>query len=85
VELEPLIAVVDKDACTWCEKCSEACPYSVIEKARYGAKEIAAINAALCKGCGCCVPACPDGALDVKGYTNRQIRAMIDAMEVLNV
>ena len=81
VELEPLIAMVDQEACTWCDKCTEACPYPAIEKVTSGEKEIAEINAALCKGCGCCVPACPHGALQIKGYTDRQIRAMIDAME----
>jgi heterodisulfide reductase subunit A len=83
VELEPLIAMVDKEACTWCGKCVEACPYSAIEKINHGEKEIAEINAALCKGCGCCVPVCPEDALYIKGYTDQQIRAMIDAMEAL--
>jgi heterodisulfide reductase subunit A len=81
VELEPLIVSVDPVACTWCEKCLEACPYSAIEKIRSGDKEVAEINAALCKGCGCCVPICPEGAMQIKGYTDRQIKAMIDAME----
>ncbi len=83
VELEPLIAMVDKEACTWCDKCTEACPYPAIEKISHGGKEIAEINAALCKGCGCCVPVCPENALYIKGYTDQQIRAMIDAMEAL--
>jgi heterodisulfide reductase subunit A len=83
VELEPLIAMVYEDTCVWCDKCSEACPYSAIEKISYGEKEIAAINTAQCKGCGCCVPVCPENALTIKGYTDQQIRAMIDAMEVL--
>jgi heterodisulfide reductase subunit A len=85
VELEPLIAVVDKEACTWCDKCVDSCPYSAIEKASHAGKDIAEVSAALCKGCGCCVPACPQGALGVKGFTDQQIRSMIDAMEVRNV
>jgi len=84
VELEPLIAAVDPEACTWCDECVGSCPYSAIEKTRSGDKEIAGINAALCKGCGCCVPACPKDALGVKGYTDSQIRAMIDAMEAIH-
>ena len=83
VELEPLIAMVDKEACTWCDKCAEACPYFAIEKINHGEKEVAEINTALCKGCGCCVPICPEDALYIKGYTDQQIRAMIDAMEAL--
>ena len=83
VELEPLIAMVDEETCTWCGKCVEACPYSAIEKISFGEKEIAEINTAQCKGCGCCVPVCPENALAIKGYTDQQIRAMIDAMEVL--
>ncbi len=81
VELEPLIAMVDKETCTWCDKCTAACPYSAIEKVSHGEKEIAEIMPSLCKGCGCCVPACPVGALNIKGYTDLQIRSMIDAME----
>ena len=83
VELEPLIAMVYEDACVWCGKCSEVCPYSAIEKVSSGEKEIAAINTAQCKGCGCCVPVCPENALAIKGYTDEQVRAMINAMEVL--
>jgi len=84
VELEPLIAVVDTEACTWCDKCVETCPYTAIEKVSAGDKDVAEVSAALCKGCGCCVPACPEGALGVKGYTDQQIKAMIDAMEDRN-
>jgi len=84
VELEPLIAVVDQELCTWCDKCVESCPYLAIEKVGSGDKEVAEVSTVLCKGCGCCVPACPQGALGVRGYTDRQIRAMIDAMEVRN-
>jgi heterodisulfide reductase subunit A len=81
VQLEPLIAMVDKEACTWCDKCTEACPYSAVGKVSFGGKEIAEISAAVCKGCGCCVPVCPTNALQIKGYADSQIRAMIDAME----
>lgn len=81
VELEPLIAMVDKEACNWCDKCTEACPYSAVGKISFGEKEIAEISAAVCKGCGCCVPVCPENALQIKGYTDLQVRAMIDAME----
>jgi heterodisulfide reductase subunit A len=32
-ELDPLVATVDPDRCTWCGKCEPACPYGAIEKA----------------------------------------------------
>ncbi len=31
-ELDPLVATVDPDKCTWCGKCVNACPYGAIEK-----------------------------------------------------
>ncbi len=79
VELEPLIASVNPELCTWCAQCAKACPYAAIEQAQGEEKEVARVNRALCKGCGGCVPACPAGALDLQGYTDAQIRAMIDA------
>ena len=79
VELEPLIAAVNPELCTWCAQCAKACPYAAIEQAQGEEKEVARVNRALCKGCGGCVPACPAGALDLQGYTDAQIRAMIDA------
>jgi heterodisulfide reductase subunit A len=85
VELEPLIATVDPDQCTWCDECSAACPYEAIDRTPYGDKQVAVINGAICKGCGACTPACPVGAIDLRGSTDRQIKAMIEAMEVVHV
>lgn len=85
VELEPLIATVDPDTCTWCDECSAACPYEAIDRTPYGDKEVAVINQAICKGCGACAPVCPVGAIDLRGSTDRQIKAMIEAMEVAHV
>ncbi len=79
-ELDPLVATVDADACTWCGKCIDACPYSAIEKVEAGGREVAAISPTACKGCGGCVPVCPDDAIDLRGYTDAQIRAVIDSM-----
>ena len=85
-ELDPLVAVVDADACTWCGLCLEACPYDApreVEAAAAGdgaPKRGAFIDKTACKGCGGCVPACPKDAIDLEGYTDAQIRAMIDGM-----
>jgi heterodisulfide reductase subunit A len=79
-ELDPLVAAVDTDACTWCGKCLEACPYAAIEKVTVDGRTVAAISATTCKGCGGCVPVCPEDAIDLRGYTDAQIRAMIDSL-----
>ncbi|HEY89028.1 MAG TPA: CoB--CoM heterodisulfide reductase iron-sulfur subunit A family protein [Thermoflexia bacterium] len=79
VDLEPLIAQVDTDKCTWCGECLKACPYGAIEKTICGDKEVALVIASLCKGAGPCVPVCPHDALDIEGFRDEQIVAMIDA------
>jgi heterodisulfide reductase subunit A len=81
VDLEPLVARVDPDKCTWCDECLKACPYGAIERITVedGKKEIARVVKSLCKGEGACVPICPHGAIDIEGFTDQQITAMIDA------
>ena len=79
VDLEPLVAQVDNDICTWCDECLKACPYNAIEKMICGEKDVASVIASLCKGEGACVPVCPRDAIAVEGYRNDQILAMIDA------
>ncbi len=79
-ELDPLVATVSADACTWCDKCVDACPYGAIEKVAARGREVAVISASACKGCGGCVPVCPEDAIDLRGYTDAQIRAAIDSM-----
>ncbi|HHW44858.1 MAG TPA: CoB--CoM heterodisulfide reductase iron-sulfur subunit A family protein [Desulfotomaculum sp.] len=80
VELEPQMAFVQTDLCTWCGQCARACPYEAIEKGQDEGREVARVNEALCKGCGGCAPECPRGAINLKGYTSAQIMAMIDAL-----
>ncbi len=81
VDLEPLVARVDTDACTWCGKCLEACPYEAVEKVEApDGREVAEISPVLCKGEGACVPVCPAGAIGVEGYARREIESMIDAL-----
>jgi heterodisulfide reductase subunit A len=79
-ELDPLVATVDPDACTWCGKCLDACPYGAIEQLPLNGREVATISEAGCKGCGGCVPICPENAIDLRGYTDAQITAMIDGL-----
>lgn len=79
VDLEPLIAHVDTDKCTWCGECLKACPYNAIEKVICDDKEVATVIASLCKGAGPCVPVCPNDAIEIEGFRDNQIMAMIDA------
>ena len=79
-ELDPLVAMVDTDLCTWCGACLDACPYTAPAEAQVDGKAVALIDKTTCKGCGGCVPVCPVKAIDLEGYTNAQIRAMIDGM-----
>ena len=71
---------MDPDACTWCGKCVDACPYGAIEQLSLNGREVATISEAGCKGCGGCVPVCPENAIDLRGYTDAQITAMIDGL-----
>jgi heterodisulfide reductase subunit A len=79
VDLEPLVAQVDTERCTWCGECLKACPYSAIEKVICDDKEVAMVIPSLCKGAGPCVPVCPNDAIAIEGFRNDQIIAMIDA------
>jgi heterodisulfide reductase subunit A len=79
-ELDPLIAVVDVEACTWCGLCLEACPYEAPRQTEETGKTLAVIDKAACKGCGGCIPVCPKNAIDLQGYTDAQIRTMIDSL-----
>jgi len=79
-ELDPLVATVDTDACTWCGACETTCPYDAIAREAHDGKEIAVISRTSCKGCGGCVPVCPSDAIDLQGYTDAQIKSMIDGM-----
>jgi len=80
VDLEPLVARVEPDLCTWCGACEQACPYGAVQRITCDGKELAMINPVLCKGEGGCVPVCPYQAIDVEGYTNKQVESMIDAL-----
>jgi heterodisulfide reductase subunit A2 len=80
IDLEPLVARVDPDLCTWCGACEQACPFGAVQRISCDGKEIAMVNPILCKGEGACVPVCPQQAIDVEGYTNKQVESMIDAL-----
>lgn len=77
-ELDPLVAVVDEAACTWCGECRAVCPYEAITATSVDGREVATIDAAVCKGCGGCTSYCPNNAIDLLGATDAQMRALIE-------
>ena len=80
VDLEPLVAQVDPDRCTWCGACASACPYGAVEEVVEHGRPVAKISPILCKGEGACVPVCAVEAVQVEGFRNGQIRSMIEAL-----
>jgi NAD-dependent dihydropyrimidine dehydrogenase PreA subunit len=54
--------VVDKDKCTGCEECVNACPAQVFEL-EDGKSEPVEMDE--CLGCETCVEVCPEGAITV--------------------
>jgi len=78
LELEPIIARIDPEACTWCGKCQEVCEYDAIFQMETAGKVVASVNDPVCKGCGICAPVCPADAIDLAQFTNDEIEGMID-------
>ena len=76
LEIDPLIAMVDEDACTGCGICVEVCPYEA--RTLNERKRIAEVNDALCAGCGGCIAACPSNASIHKNFTKKQLLNMVD-------
>lgn len=76
LEIDPLIAMVDEDACTGCGICIEVCPYEA--RTLNERKRIAEVNNALCAGCGGCIAACPSNASIHKNFTKKQLLNMVD-------
>ena len=63
-EVTHQVPVINKDACTWCGRCSRWCSYNAIFYLP-GAKVIEVIEN-LCHGCGACSFACNAGAITEK-------------------
>ena len=78
IQLEPIIARINFDACVWCDKCVEVCEYDAIHPLEMYGKTVASVNEAVCKGCGMCAPVCPVDAIDLAQYSNNEIEGMID-------
>lgn len=80
ISIEPIVAEIDPEICTWCGACEEACPFDAIDKTNYNNKEIAQINISVCKGCGMCLPVCPVNAIQLKTFGDNEIEQMIEVI-----
>lgn len=79
VSVDPIIARINAEACTWCGKCADVCDYTALKEViDANGKHIAAVNKAVCTGCGICAPVCPENAIEVAQYTDDEIESMID-------
>lgn len=56
-----MTAVVDKENCTGCAACVDACPTDAIAMV----DDKAQINEDECTDCGACVDECPTGAIEL--------------------
>jgi len=80
LELEPIVAEIDKETCNWCSACADTCPFDAVQKSDANGKEVAVINNSVCKGCGMCLPVCPSDSIDLVNYSNQDIESMIDML-----
>ncbi len=78
VEVEPIVASVDKEVCAGCGLCEKICAYGAPSVDEY--EKVSKVNQALCKGCGACASACPSGAISLCHFTPRQILEQLEAL-----
>lgn len=63
---------IDRDKCTACGKCAEACRFSAIRKEPAGEKNVFSVDPIACEGCGVCHLVCEDGAIKIEDAVNGQ-------------
>jgi len=65
--------------CTQCKRCTEECPFGVLNEDTKGTPLLWATR---CRRCGICLGACPERIVSFKDYSVSMIGAMIKAVEV---
>ncbi len=78
VVVSPVSASINKELCSGCRVCIEACPYRAVEYDEE--EEVCTVNEVLCKGCGTCTASCPSGACRVACFDTRQLMAQIEGV-----
>jgi heterodisulfide reductase subunit A len=77
IDLELIVAEVEKDLCISCGRCEKECPKGAI---RLVDAEGAIVDEINCDGCGICATCCPTQAIDIRYYRDDQLYAEIKAL-----
>ncbi len=65
--------------CTQCKRCTEECPFGVLNEDEKGTP---LLQATRCRRCGICLGACPERIVSFKDYSINIITSMIKAIEI---
>ncbi|MEW6235049.1 MAG: FAD-dependent oxidoreductase [Candidatus Omnitrophota bacterium] len=65
--------------CTQCKRCTEECPFGVLNE---DVKGTPLPNATRCRRCGICMGACPERIVSFKDYSVDMVASMIKAVEI---
>ena len=65
--------------CTQCKRCTEECPFGVLNEDEKGTP---LLRATRCRRCGVCMGACPERIVSFKDYSVDIVASMIKAVEV---
>jgi len=65
--------------CTQCKRCTEECPFGVLNEDEKGTP---LLQATRCRRCGICLGACPERIVTFKDYSVEIIISMIKAVEI---
>ncbi len=79
ITLEPVVAWIDPERCSGCNRCVRVCPFHAITEGDAKQKINASVIEAMCQGCGTCAPECNFAAIAIHHFTDEQMIAQIDA------
>jgi quinone-modifying oxidoreductase subunit QmoB len=65
--------------CTQCKRCTEECPFGVLNEDEKGTPQP---NPTRCRRCGICLGACPERVISFKDYSIDIVSSMIKAVEI---
>jgi heterodisulfide reductase subunit A len=77
IDLELIVAEVQKDLCISCGRCEKECPKGAIKLVDTEGAVVDEIN---CDGCGICATCCPTQAIDIRYFRDDQLYAEIKAL-----